>query len=137
MLLGNLLKNIKKKYSKIPVTGISFDSRKTKRGNIFFSIDGHKTSGSKYIMEALARGASAVVSNKKIKYINSTSPLILVKDVRKSLSEACSKIYKEKPKKCIIAVTGTNGKSSVADFFCQILNFNKLSVASIGTLGIL
>ena len=36
----------------------------------------------------------------------------------------------------IIAVTGTNGKSSVVNFFYQILNFNKVSVASIGTLGI-
>ena len=35
-----------------------------------------------------------------------------------------------------MAVTGTNGKSSVADFFYQILNFNKIPVASIGTLGI-
>jgi len=59
----------------------------------------------------------------------------LVKDVRKSLSEACSNFYKKKPAN-IIAVTGTNGKSSVVDFIYQILNLNKVSVASIGTLGI-
>ncbi len=59
----------------------------------------------------------------------------MVKDVRKSLSEACSKFYKKKSPN-IIAVTGTNGKSSVADFFYQILNFNRIPVASIGTLGI-
>lgn len=59
----------------------------------------------------------------------------MVKDARKSLSEACSNFYKKKPTN-IIAVTGTNGKSSVAHFFYQILNLNKFSVASIGTLGI-
>ena len=36
----------------------------------------------------------------------------------------------------MVAVTGTNGKSSVADFYYQILNFNKKKVASIGTIGI-
>ena len=51
------------------------------------------------------------------------------------MSEASSNFYKKKPKN-LIAVTGTNGKSSVADFFYQILSFNKIPVASIGTLGI-
>ena len=47
-----------------------------------------------------------------------------------------SNFYKNKPRN-IVAVTGTNGKSSVADFFYQILNINKVPAASIGTLGIL
>ena len=59
----------------------------------------------------------------------------MVKDVRKSLSEACSKFYKNKPAN-IIAVTGTNGKSSVVNFYYQILNLNNISAASVGTLGI-
>ena len=45
------------------------------------------------------------------------------------------KILYKKPKN-IIAVTGTNGKSSVADFFHQILTLNNLPVATIGTLGV-
>ena len=76
-----------------------------------------------------------IVSSKKIKYKNCPIPIALVKNVRRSLSEACSNFYKKKPTN-IIAVTGTNGKSSVINFFYQILNFNKASVASIGTLGI-
>ena len=59
----------------------------------------------------------------------------MVKNARKSLSEACSKFYRSKPKN-IVAVTGTNGKSSVADFFYQILKLNNAPVASIGTLGV-
>ena len=50
-------------------------------------------------------------------------------------SKITSKFYKLKPKN-IIAVTGTNGKTSVADFFYQILKENNIPVASIGTLGI-
>ena len=135
MLLGNLLKSASKNYKKISVKGISFDSRYVKKKDIFFAIQGDKTSGIKYIDDAISKGAAAIISGKKIKY-KSNIPLLLVKDVRKSLAEACSNFYKKKPKN-IIAVTGTNGKSSVADFFYQILSFNKIPVASIGTLGIL
>jgi len=119
MYLGDLIKFESKSYKKINVDGICFDSRKVKKKDIFFAIKGKKTSGVKYINEAIENGASAII----------------VKNVRKSLAEACSHFYKKKPLN-IIAVTGTNGKSSVADFFYQILTINKIPVASIGTLGI-
>ena len=131
MLLGNLLKSVSKDYQRIPVDGISFDSRKVKKRDIFFAIKGNKTSGIKFIDEAISRGALAIVSNKKEKYKNSQIPLVLVKDVRESLSEACSNYYKKKPSN-IIAVTGTNGKSSIASLYFQILKKIKLNVASIG-----
>ena len=133
MYLEHLIKSVDKKYKKIPISGISFDSRKVQKRNIFFVIEGNKISGSKFVNHAILKGASAIVSNKKIKH---KIPCVLVKNVRKSLSEASSRLYKKKPSK-IIAVTGTNGKSSVADFFYQILSLNKIPVASIGTLGIL
>ena len=135
MLLGQLLKSVSKKYQKIQVRGISFDSRKIKKRDIFFAIKGNQASGIKFINEAILKGASVIISDKKIKYKNYPIPQILVKDVRISLSEASSNFYKKKPHN-IIAVTGTNGKSSVVNFFYQILNLNKVSVASIGTLGI-
>ena len=135
MLLGNLLKSVGRNYKKIPVKGIAFDSRKVKKGDIFFAIKGNQTSGIKFVNDAISKGASVIVSAKKIKYKNCQIPIVLVKNVRRSLSESCSNFYKKKPTN-IIAVTGTNGKSSVVNFFYQILNFNKVSVASIGTLGI-
>ena len=135
MLLGELLKSTKKKYKNIPVRGISFDSRKVKKNYIFFAIKGNKLSGHKFINEAISNGASAVVCNKKIKIKKNEVPLLVVHDTRKTLSEASAKFYKQKINN-IIAVTGTNGKSSVASFFYQILNLNKIKVASIGTLGV-
>ena len=135
MLLGNLLKSIDRKYKKIPIKGISFDSRKVKKNYVFFSIKGKENLEIKFIKQAISRKASAIIVDKKINYSNFVIPKILVNDVRKSLSEASSNFYKKKPKN-IIAVTGTNGKSSVANFFTQILNENNFSSASIGTLGI-
>ena len=90
MLLGNLIKSVRKDYQKIPVDGISFDSRKVEERDIFFAIKGKQTSGIKFINDAISKGASAIISSKKAKYKNCQIPLILVKDVRRSLSEACS-----------------------------------------------
>ena len=136
MLLGNLLETVDQKYQKISVNGIAFDSREVKKKDVFFAIKGKKTSGVKFINDAILKGASVVISSNRIQSKNNNVPFILVKDARESLSEACSNFYKKKPKK-IIAVTGTNGKSSVADFFYQILRLNKIKVGSIGTLGVL
>ena len=61
--------------------------------------------------------------------------IIKINNVRKYLSKIASKFYLAKPKN-IIAVTGTNGKTSVADLFYQLLRINKISAASIGTLGV-
>ena len=50
MLLGNLLKSISEKYRKIPARGICSDTRKLKKGDVFFAIKGNKTSGTKLLI---------------------------------------------------------------------------------------
>ena len=135
MLLGNLLKSTSKKYQKIQVKGICFDSRKVKKKDIFFAIIGEKKFKASYIDEAILKGAKVIVSSKKIKNKNYKIPILLVNDVRQSLAEASSNFFRRKPTN-ILAVTGTNGKSSVVNFFYQILTFNKIPAATIGTLGI-
>ena len=136
MYLGSLLKSIDKKYKKISIRGICFNSKKVKKRDVFFAIKGNKKIGSKFINEAIYKGASAIIVSNRDKKKSSKIDIVKVSNVRKSLSEACSNFYNKKPK-FIVAVTGTNGKSSVADFFYQILSLNNLPVASIGTLGIL
>ena len=96
MYLGSLLKFVDKKHKRIPVKGICFDSRRVKKGDVFFAIEGKKTSGIKFIKEAIQRGASAVVTEKKSAINNYKIPFLLVKNVRGSLSEACSNFYKKK-----------------------------------------
>ena len=65
MHLGELLKSVSKNYQKVPVEGISFDSRKIKKNYIFFAIKGTQTSGVKFINQAILKGASAIICNKK------------------------------------------------------------------------
>ena len=132
MLLKKLIKNCPKKLLNIKVKGLSLDTRTLKKGELFFALKGSKSNGEKFIIKALKKGASAIVSSKEIK---GNLKIIKVNDVRDCLGKICSKFYNKKPKN-IIAVTGTNGKSSVADFFHQILSLNGIPVATIGTLGI-
>ena len=132
MLLKKLINNCPNKLANIKVKGLSSDTRKLKKGDLFFAFKGSKSDGNKFINEALKKGACAIISSKKIK---NNSKIIKVNDIRDCIGKICSKFYSIKPKN-IIAVTGTNGKSSVADFFHQFLTLNNISVATIGTLGV-
>ena len=135
MIIGNFIKGIELKYKNNYFSGLCFDSSKCKKDNIFFAIKGTKIDGNKFINHAIQKGAKIIISNEKFQGIRKKILFIKSSNVRKSLSEFAYSIYKDKPKN-ITAVTGTNGKSSVADFYFQILRFNKKKVASIGTLGI-
>jgi murE/murF fusion protein len=135
MIIGNFIKEIELKFKNQYFSGICFDSTKCKKNNIFFAIKGSKINGNKFINNAIQKGAKTIVSNQKFEGIKKDILFIKSSNVRKSLSEFACTIYKNKPKN-IIAVTGTNGKSSVADFYFQILRLNNKKVASIGTLGI-
>ncbi len=135
MLLKNLIKDIPIKNKKINVKGLAINSKKIKKGYIFFAIKGLKSNGEKYIAEAVKKGASVIICSRKCKYKNEKIPIIKTSNIRNYLSKIASKFFKLKPKN-IIAVTGTNGKTSVADLFYQILSLNNIPVASIGTLGL-
>ena len=70
MNLGQLLKSTGKEFQRIRIKGISFDSRKTKKGDIFFAIKGNKTTGVRFIDNAILNGAAAIVVEKKDKKQN-------------------------------------------------------------------
>ena len=135
MLLKNLIKDVPKEKKNIIISGLSTNSKEIKKNYIFFAIKGNKFNGEKFISEAINNGASVIICSKQYKFANRNVLLIIKKDIRLFLSEIASKFYKNKPKN-IIAVTGTNGKTSVADMFYQILRINNISAATIGTLGV-
>ena len=130
--LKEKFKNIEDHFKEIEINGISNNSKNIKKKFIFFAFIGNKTNGNLYINEARKNGATIVISQEEkgkdvIKLTN--------KDYFKIYSHLCSSFYNKKPKN-IIAVTGTNGKTSVTDFCRQIWSFYGLKSASIGTLGI-
>jgi murE/murF fusion protein len=135
MLLGDYFQNIQATYKKFFFSGISFDSAQIKKNNIFFAIKGNKIDGNDFISSAISNGAKIVVTEKKINGLKNDILFIHSNNIRKLLAEVSFKINNKIPNN-IIAVTGTNGKSSIADFYYQILDLNNKKVASIGTLGI-
>ncbi|MDC3401405.1 UDP-N-acetylmuramoyl-L-alanyl-D-glutamate--2,6-diaminopimelate ligase, partial [Candidatus Pelagibacter ubique] len=135
MLIGNFLKNIKKEFNNHQFAGLSFNSEDCKKNYIFFAIQGIKSDGTKFIDHAIKKGATVIISEQKFEGIKNKVLFLRSKNVRKVLSELSYKTKKNIPKN-LIAVTGTNGKSSIADFYFQLLNLGNKKVASIGTLGV-
>ncbi len=133
MLLKNLIRNLKPEVGALKIKGISFDSRSIKKGDLFVSIKGNKFDGNDYIRQATSKGAKVIVHSRSVKK-NTKATFIKFKDSRNILARLSTKYYKNKPKN-IIAVTGTNGKTSVADFFYQIFMLQKKKSGFIGTLG--
>ena len=135
MLLKNLIDNLPNNKKNIKIKGLSLNSKNVKSGHIFFAIKGNNINGEKYIEEAIYKGASVIVCTNTSKYKNKKVFVLKRENIRNLVSEISSRFYKLKPNN-IIAVTGTNGKTSVADLYFQILQLNNIPVASIGTLGI-
>jgi len=135
MFLKKIIKNLAFDSQKINIEGLSLDSRQVKKNYLFFATRGTKYNGEDFIFNAIKKGAVAVICDTNCKITNKKTPIIKVKNIKKTIIEACKIFYHIKPKN-IIAVTGTNGKSSVAEFYHQILSAQKIPVASIGTLGI-
>ena len=135
MYLGNFIKNIDKKYRNTYFSGVAFNSNQVKKNNIFFAIKGTKFDGNKYIFDAIKNGSKIIVSEKIINHKNKNIIFLRVNNPRKLLAEISFKMVKKKPNN-LIAVTGTNGKTSVADFYYQILSLNNKKSAKIGTLGV-
>ncbi len=135
MFLKDYFSNLNPKYFDKTFTGISFNSNDIKKGYIFFAIKGNKINGNFFIKHAIKKGANIIISNKHKDVIKNNILYLYAKNPRKLLANFSNKLYQKKPNN-IIAVTGTNGKSSIVDFYYQILNLNNIKVSSIGTLGI-
>ena len=116
-----------------PVSGIASDSRRVSPGSVFFAVPGNKADGMAFAPQAVAAGAIAIVGEA---VAPADLPYIRVPDVRRALSLAASRFHPQQPA-VIVAVTGTSGKSSVADFVRQLFAFLGHKSASLGTLGVI
>ena len=113
------------------------NSNEVRKNSVFIAIEGTKFDGHQYVAEALKNGASVVVINhnheQEVKQL--TDNYIAVTDTRDALAYLASKKY-TLPKK-IVAVTGTDGKTSTAFFYKEILSSLNKKAAAVGTMGVL
>lgn len=117
------------------ITGVTADSRKVAPGSLFVALPGTAADGRAFIPQALSQGAAAVLAPADTDA--AMAPVLVTSgDVRRAYAIAARSFYGAQPATCV-AVTGTNGKTSVAAFCRQIWAALGLHSASMGTLGVL
>lgn len=114
------------------VKGLTADSRKVEEGFVFAALKGVARDGREFIPMALEKGAAAILCDGPAE--TGDAALVSAEEPRQALAYASAKFYPRQPEN-IVAVTGTNGKSSTVDFLRQIWAHAGLKAASMGTLG--
>lgn len=119
--------------SDVEIANLSADSRAVKPGTLFAAIPGTAADGRDYIEDAIANGASAILSTPGLP--DMPVPYITDAEPRRAYSQVASKLYAGQPE-TLVAMTGTNGKSSTVEFLRQIWAYAGKQAACFGTLGI-
>lgn len=117
---------------------LTLDSRKVHPGDLFLAVDGAEQDGRNYIGDAIARGASAVVyeASEALAMHDSEALLLPVHGLQAQLSEIAGRFYGEPSRAMrVVAVTGTNGKTSVTQLLAQASDLLDQPCGLIGTLG--
>jgi len=115
------------------IQGITADSRKVRPGWLFAALPGAKVDGRSFAPKALEQGAAAILAGREIEGVH--APLVIASDPRRAYALAAAAFWGAQPATCV-AVTGTNGKTSVAGFCRQMFAAAGFKAASMGTLGV-
>jgi len=114
------------------ITGMTADSRKVQPGFLFAALRGTASDGRKFVPQAVEAGAAAILSDGGVEKV--PVPHVIADEPRLALALAAKRFHASQPE-TVVAITGTNGKSSTVDFLRQIWTRAGLGAASMGTLG--
>lgn len=119
----------------IDILGLSADSREIEPGYLFAALAGSHADGSDFIADAIAQGAIAVLGPPGVPVENKAVHVLVDHNPRRRFALMAARFFHDQPD-TVVAVTGTNGKSSVTNFCRQIWHGLGHRAASLGTLGI-
>lgn len=125
----------------VQVTGLSVDSRLTKPGHLFVALPGSRVHGAEFIKYAIRMGAGSVLTDREGAILarndldKANIPVVIAEDPRQALAYAAALWFGAQPD-VMVAVTGTNGKTSVATFTRQIWTLLGISAVNLGTTGV-
>jgi UDP-N-acetylmuramoyl-L-alanyl-D-glutamate--2,6-diaminopimelate ligase len=120
---------------RVPIEGLAADSRDVRPGYLFAALPGVKTDGARFIADALQRGAAAILVPHGAKPPTGSAAIIEDSDPRRRLALIAARFFALQPQ-TTVAVTGTNGKTSVASFVRQLWSGEGFRAASLGTVGV-
>lgn len=115
------------------ICGVTADSRRVRPGFLFAALPGSRADGRAFVPAALDAGAAAILAGDDMPDL--TAPVVRAHDPRRAYALAASALIGAQPR-IAVAVTGTNGKTSVAAFCRQIFSACGRVSASMGTLGV-
>lgn len=118
------------------ITGLTSDSRKVQPGWLFAALPGAKADGRAFISSALSKGAAAILAPEGTEAETGAVPLVTSANPRRDFALAAAAFHGAQPE-TMAAVTGTNGKTSTANFARQIWSALGFKAAALGTLGII
>lgn len=121
-------------FKNIDITGISYNSKTTKKGDIFICLVGEHTDGHEYAQSAIENGAAALLVERKVQ--GTKIPQVVVSSTRHKIADIADRFYSSPSKGInLIGITGTNGKTTVTHLIQKIFEENSEKCALIGTLG--
>lgn len=121
-------------FKDVEISGISYNSKTTKKGDIFICLVGEHTDGHEYAKMAIENGAAALLAQHKVEGVK--VPQVIVDSTRHKIADIADRFY-SRPSLGInlIGITGTNGKTTVTHLIQKIFEENQEKCALIGTLG--
>ncbi|SKA28838.1 UDP-N-acetylmuramoyl-L-alanyl-D-glutamate--2,6-diaminopimelate ligase [Photobacterium toruni] len=134
--------NVPAKYLQVMLTTMTLDSRQVTAGCLFAAVKGHTVDGRRFIANAIAAGASAIVaeaegvaSDGDIQFQDGTI-IIYLHDLGHKLSQIAGRFYGEPDSKLkLYAVTGTNGKTTISQLLAQWADLIGYRAGVMGTTG--
>lgn len=119
----------------VHVTGLSADSRAIGLGMVFAALKGAKADGAAFAAKAVTQGAVAILTDETTQLPELAVPIFRSPEPRRTLALAAHRLHPGQPH-VTVAITGTSGKSSVADFTRQLFAGLGHAAASVGTIGV-
>lgn len=121
-------------FKNVEISGISYNSKTTKKGDIFVCLVGEHTDGHEYAKMAIENGAAALLVERKVEGVK--VPQVQVDSTRHKIADIADRFYSSPSKGInLIGITGTNGKTTVTHLIQKIFEENNQKCALIGTLG--
>src|SRR5262245_20577764 len=121
MLLGDIAADLSVNQDRrtVPISGVTADSRAVRPGFLFAALPGTRDDGARYVADAVQRGAAAILAARGAALSEVSVPVIRADDPRRAFALMAARFYPRQPER-LVAVTGTSGKTSVAEFTRQI-----------------
>jgi UDP-N-acetylmuramoyl-tripeptide--D-alanyl-D-alanine ligase len=120
-------------FFEVTITGVSFDSRRIEKGNLFIPLKGEHADGHRYVVDSIQKGAACALWQKDVPNPPLDLPVLIVDDCLTALQEL-ARIYREQLGVKVVGITGSNGKTTTKDMITSLLSLQYKVQKTMGNL---